>query len=319
MPMNPLQGDIHQDGLLTDVSIGYVNPGYIADQIFAVTPVQKQSNIIPKYLQSFWFRDEALLRAPGTKSQGAGFSVDTTAKYFCERYSYRFEITDEQMSNADLPYNLERDGTLFVTDKLQMRRERSFAATYFTTGIWGSDKVGNTDFTKWSNYAGSQPLVDIYTYQDAVEAAVAREANTLVLGKAVWVSLKWHPDLIDMIKYNSTLGKMTPSDLVTLTDLTKILVGRGIFTSTVEGTAEASVVYSRIWGSNALLIYVPETPSLITPAAGYTFVWERVPSAIQYMKSMRDEEREVTILEGNSYFAQAQTAAGAGIFLSAAA
>jgi hypothetical protein len=319
MPMNPLQNDLHVDQLLTNVSIGYVNPGYIADRIFPVTPVQKQSNIIPKYVQSFWFRDEALLRAPGTKSQGAGFSVDTTAKYFCERFSYRFEITDEQRDNADLPYNLERDGTLFVTDKLMMRRERAFSASFFTTGVWGADKVGNTDFTKWSNYAGSQPLVDIYTYQDAVEGSIAREANTLVLGKPVWVSLKWHPDLIDTIKYNTTLGKMTPDGLVQLTDLTRILVGRGIFTSTVEGTAEASVVYSRIWGASALLIYVPDSPSLITPAAGYTFVWERVPGAVQYMKSMRDEEREVQILEGNSYFAQAQTAAGAGIFLSQAA
>lgn len=317
MPMNPLQQDVHVDVPLTNLSIGYLNPGYIADKIFPIAPVQKQSNIIPKYLQSFWFRDEALLRSPGTKSQGAGYGVDVTAKYFCERYSYRFEITDEQIDNTDQPYDLQRDGTYFVTDKLQMRRERAFSAAFFTTGVWASDKVGNTDFTQWSNLAGSQPLIDIYNYQDQIEGTIAREGNTIVLGKQTWVQLKWHPDLIDAVKYTQ-LGKMTTDMLIQLTDLTTVLVGRGIFTSTVEGTAEGSVSYSRIWGKNALILYVPETPSLITPAAGYTFVWNRVPGAIQYMKSMRDEEREVQIVEGNSYFAQALTAAGAGVFLSSA-
>src|SRR5207247_9628623 len=126
MPMNPLQQDLHVDVPLTNLSIGYMNAGYIADQIFAVAPVTKQSNIVPKYAQSFWFRDEALLRSPGTKSQGAGFTVDTSTKYFAERYSYRFEITDEQVDNADQPFNLERDGTFFVTDMMLMRRERNF-------------------------------------------------------------------------------------------------------------------------------------------------------------------------------------------------
>lgn len=314
MPMNPLQSDLHVDGLLTNLSIGYKNPSYIADQIFVQAPVRKQSDIVPKYLQSFWFRDEALLRSPGTKSQGAGYSVDNTEKYFCERYSYRFEITDEQKDNADDPFNLERDGTLFVTDKILMRRERAFSADFFTTGVWGADKAGGTDFTQWSNLAGSQPLVDIYNYQDSIEGTIAQEGNTLVMGKQVWVQLKWHPDLIDSIKYTRT-GKLGVETLIELTDLTKVLVGRGIFTSTVEGTAESSVTYSRIWGKHALVIYVPPSPSLITPAAGYTFVWQRVPDAIQYIKRMRDEEREVDIIEGNTYFDQAKTAAGAGIFL----
>jgi hypothetical protein len=63
------------------------------------------------------------------------------------------------------------------------------------------------------------------------------------------------------------------------------------------------------------MLYVPARPSLMTPAAGYTFVWQRVPSAQQYIKRFRDEEREVDIIEGNSYFDQKKTGAAAGLFM----
>ena len=101
-------------------------------------------------------------------------------------------------------------------------------------------------------------------------------------------------------------------------EVDRYLVGRSIYTTTVEGTAEASVSYTRIWGKHGLLIYVPPAPSLLTPAAGYTFVWQVVPNALQYIKRMRDEEKEIDIIEANSFYAQTITAAGAGLFLSGA-
>ena len=128
------------------------------------------------------------------------------------------------------------------------------------------------------------------------------------------MQLKWHPDLIDTIKYTQR-GQLDLDIFTSLTEFQRVFVGRGIYTSSPEGTAEASVTYSRIWGKDAMLLYVPERPALSTPSAGYTFVWQRVPNAIQYIKRFRDEEREVDIIEANSYFDQEKTAADAGIFL----
>jgi len=310
--------DIHADIFLTNMSIAYQNRNYIADQIFPLVPVNKQSNKIALYDQSHWFRDTAALRAPGTKSRGGGWSVSNDT-YYCDRFSYRHEIDDETRDNADEPFNLDRDATRFVTDKLQLRREIAFATDFFTTSVWGTD-VTSASFTnavKWDDYASSSPLVDLTTQRDAMEGKIAVEPNTLVMGKQVWVKLKWHPDIIDTIKYTQR-AEVSTELFASLTEFQRVLIGRGIYTTTAEGTAEASVTYSRIWGKNALLVYVSNSPSLLDPSAGYTFTWQRVPSSVQYIRRMRDDEREVDIIEANSYFDQKKTAAGAGIFLSAA-
>lgn len=317
MPGQPTPQDLHVNALLTNLSIGYKNPSYIADQVFPIVRVNKQSDIIPKYNQSFWFRDNAKVRAPGTKSEGGGYTVDTSATYFCNRWSRRFEIPDELRRNADAPWNLDEDATRFVTDKVMMRREVQFAADAFALTKWTTDKTGGTDFTVWSNYGASTPDVDVDTYKDTVEALTGVEPNKFVVGKQVHLQLKNHPTLVDRIKYTQR-AQLSADLIASLLEVEAYLVGRSIYTTTIEGTAEASVSYTRIWGKNGLLVYTPPSPSLLTPAAGYTFAWQVVPNAIQYIKRMRDEEKEIDIIEANSFFDQKITAAGAGLFLSGA-
>jgi hypothetical protein len=74
----------------------------------------------------------------------------------------------------------------------------------------------------------------------------------------------------------------------------------------------------RIFGKGVLVAWVPAGPSLLAPAAGYTFVWNRVANALQYIKRMRNEEKEVDVIEMNTYFDQKQTAKGAGTFIATA-
>lgn len=306
--------DLHVDQLLTDMSVAYRNGTYIADKIAPLVPVTRQSNIVPKYDQSHWFRNRATSRAPGSSSQRGGFTTDNTDTYFALRKSFGFEIPDELRDNQDSPYMVDRDATMFVSDKMMMVREVDFATDFFTTSVWGTDKVGSTDFTQWSNYAASSPLVDVTTYKDTVEALVGTEPNTMVIGKQVWVQLKWHPDLVDTIKYTQR-AQLGPDLVASLFELDNLYIGRAIQTTTMEGTAESSVSYTRIWGKHALLAYVTPSPSLMSPSAIYTFVWQRVPNALQYIKRMRNEEREIDIIEGNTYYDQKVVASRSGVFL----
>lgn len=310
----PTPRDLHIDTLLTNVSIGYKNPLYIADQIFPTLVVNKQSDLIPTYGQSAWFRDDAKIRAPRTRSEGGGWDVSND-NYFAIRYSYRSEISDSERANADSVWNLEQDAVEFAKDKVDMRRERALAAKIMTTGVWGNDDAGGSDFTAWSDYAGSSPLINATTYMDEVEGRIGREANTLVIGKQVWNQLRWHPDLLDSIKWTQR-GVLTEDLVASLLGIERLLIGRALVTTSPEGTAEASVTYSRIWGKAALFLYVPPRAGLRQPAAGYTFTWAEVPGSISYIKRYRDEERETDILEANTNFDQKVTAARAGTYLS---
>lgn len=316
----PTSTDLHVNQLLTNVSIGYSNSMYIAGEMFPDVSVLKQTGIIPQYPQSAWFRDTAELRAPGTRSRRGGFTVDNTMTYHCNRYSYGFEIPDEYRDNTDAPYDMDRDGARFATDKVMLRREMDFASNIFTTSVWSTQKSGAAsggDFVYWSDYGSSTPLRDITEYLDDVEALTAVMPNSSVMGKQVWSQLKWHPDVIDTIKHTQR-AQMTTEIFGALIEIPRFRVGRGIYTATVEGTAEASVTYSRIWGKSALFLYVPDSPALFTPSAGYTVVWNRVPNAGRYIKQMREEPEEIDVIEANSYFTHKVTSAKSGAFLATA-
>lgn len=304
---------VHFDRPLTNISVMFKNPSYISDQIFPEVPVQKQSDLVPKYDQSAWFRDEAGERAPGTTSSRSGYGISSD-NYFCRQYSHGVEVPDQVRDNADAPFDVDRDAAMLATEKILLKREGSFAAAHFKTGEWGADKT-TSDFTVWSNYSASIPLVNIEDYREEIEGKIGTPPNTMTVGSQVWTKLKWHPDLIDTIKQVQR-GIITPEVFRELTDGMEILIGRALRATSAKGLAESALTLGRIWGKHALLTYKPASPGLMQPSAGYTFVWNRVPGAKQYIKRMRNEEREITIIEGNGNWDQKKVAEQAGIFLS---
>lgn len=307
---SPTASQVHVDTLLTNASVGYKNADYIADQAFPIVPVNKQSDLIAQLTQSAWFRDEAKLRAPGTYAVAGGYGTDNTAKYFCDNYAFSKVLPDEVRDNAGAPYDLERTEVEYVTDKLQMNREVKFATDFFTsTGVWGTDtSVG----TVWSNYSGSSPLTDIEGFKDSVSGKIGLEPNSIIIGREVLTQAKWHPDVVDTIKYTQR-GVVSEDLLASLFGVDRLLVGRGIYTTSKEGVAETSVSYSRIWGKHLLIFYRPAAASLRSPSAGYTFVWQKY-GGIQAAFRHRDNRAHADIFEVQSYYDQKALALNAGLF-----
>lgn len=316
--------DAYVDQLLSGISISYKNPLYIAREIFPMSPVRRQTGFVPRYQQSDWFRNLASARGVGTRSNRSSFTIDNTMTYACKWASFGVEVPDLVRDNQSDPYDLDRDSAEFATDKIMMEQELAFVASAFTTSIWGNtDQTGvasspsANQFIQWSNYASSTPITDISGFMDTVEGKIGREPNVLTLGKQVWTKLKWHPDFLDLIKYTQR-AQLSPELFASLMELSKVLVGRGIYTTSAEGTTEASVTYTRIWGKNALLTWTPEMPSLMQPSAGLTLAWERVVSPLGYIKRMRDEQAEIDIIEGNAFYQHKVTSANSGLFMASA-
>jgi len=315
----PDVGDVHVDKLLTTVSWGYMNSSYVADSIFPIIYVDKQSDIIPKYTKSYWFRNEVQERAPGTIGARAGYAVDTSNKYFCVNYAIGKIIPDEVRLNADQPFDMDRDATEWVTDQMARKREIAFATNFMKTGVWGTDVTGGSSFTKWSDYANSDPIGDIRDGIRTILQRIGRRPNVLLVGEIVWNALQDHPDIVERVKYTQ-MGVVT-SDLVkAILELENIYIAEAIYASSPEGTAEANVTYSPIIDDDALLIYVAPRPGLFLPSAGYTFIWRpAVGAGPQFIRRIRKEEEKADVIEAQSYFDQKVLATDAGYFFSDAA
>jgi hypothetical protein len=241
--------------------------------------------------------------------------VDTSDTYFCDNYAFKDDIPDELRANYDAPFEPDNDSTLLVTEKLKLRREKSFASDFFKTGVWtatGSDTdFSSTPTTQWSDYSNSNPIGDIEAGREAIYSLTARDPNKLIIGRAVWSKLKNHPDFIERIKYTQT-AILTTSLVSSLIEIPQLMVGKAIENTTKE--AAATQTYSYIFGKSALLLFTPDRPSLRTPSAGYTFTWSKF-GGISYIRRIRDEKGQYDRIEGHTFYDQKAIAADCGYFM----
>ncbi|MDD5229905.1 MAG: major capsid protein [Candidatus Marinimicrobia bacterium] len=267
----PSAYDVHVNTPLTNISIAYIQQQseYKADQAFPVVPVSKQTDRYFSYTKGDWFRDEAAKRAPSAESVGSGFTMTSTDTYSCDIWAFHKDIPDQVRANSDAVINNDRDATEFVTQRLLLSRERQFVTTYLSSGVWDTTYTGGTDFTAWSDFAGSDPVGDVTLGLRTVKTNTGYRPNTLIMGGQVWDKLKDHPDILERIKY--TQKGIISQDLVAqVFGVQKILVMDAVYNTGVEG---AAVSMSQVLGKYALLCYSAPNPSLLAPTAGYIFAW----------------------------------------------
>jgi len=316
---NPTPSDLHVDGYLTDVSVGYVQSStkFGADRVFPRVPVQKQSDKVALYDRGDFNRDSSgSRRGPGDEAIQVGYRVGSTT-YTADEWALEHQIDDQVRANADSPYMPERDATLFLTSLMAIRREREFVTNFFSSGnIWtgssdGADLVGGTDFTRWSN-AASTPLEDVDSAGNTIESVTGFRPNKLAINRTVWGDLKNHPDIVDRIKH--TAREPVTTDLVArLMGIDEIVVLAAMRATHGEGTSTAAGSY--IAGDKGLLVYAPSSPGLMTPSGGYTFVWSGLIGSNegQRIERYRREEKVSDAVRIRAAWAQKRIAPDLGV------
>jgi hypothetical protein len=316
----PTSSQVHVDAILTNISVAYLQraENFIADKVFPVVPVDKQSDKYFVYEKNDWLRDEAQVRADGTESVGSGYNI-STATYYADVYAIHKDIGDQTRANADAPINVDREATEFVTHRLLLRRENQFVSDFMTTSVWSTDVAGvssspTTGQTiQWSDYTNSDPIEDIEAGKAGILSKTGFEANTLVLGYDVFRQLKNHPDLVDRIKYTSS-QTITEDMLARMFDIERVLVSKSVKATNAEGATGA---YSFTTGKTALLCHVAPSPGLLTPSAGYTFAWTGVSDGMGATigtSSFRLESLRATRVESQIAFDNKVVAADLGYF-----
>ncbi len=266
----PTVSDVHIDAALTNISLAYLQDpaAYVAGNVFPMVPVDKKSDKYFTYPIEAFFRDDSKPRAPGTESAGGGYVLSNDS-YLCEEYAFHKDVDYQVRANADPAIDPEIDASRYVTQVLMIGRERNFVTNYFTTGVWQTDKVGATDFTRWDDDGGSDPITDISNGRTTVLTATGFKPNTLVVGFAVNEALKKHPLVVDRYKHVSA-DVITEDMVAKVLGVQTYLVSEAVYNSAAEGQV-ATMAF--IAGKNALLCYVNPTPGLMVPSAGYIFAW----------------------------------------------
>jgi len=266
----PTPNDVHIDAALSNISIAYKNDKYVGDEVFPIVPVDKQSDYYFIFTKDFWFRNSVERRGPGARYPEGGLEVSHTP-YACVNKGLSFPLPEETVQNQDAAIDLEADGAEWLADQFQLDREIALAAKTMNASAWTSS-ASLTSTSQWSDYANSDPIGDIHTGMETVKKLIGRYPNVMLMGAEVWDKLKWHPDLLDLYKHTSA-AVLTKDMVAKIFDgIEKLLVGDAVYNSAAEGVAFSG---GYIWPKNCLLAYVPASPGLRTPSAGYTFVWKQ--------------------------------------------
>ena len=283
----PTRQQIHIDRALTNISVAYMqdSSNFIADKVFPVIGVQKQSDTYFVYNRDDFFRDEAALRAKGTESAGGDYDVEQAPPYFARKWAFHMDVTEEDRVNADDPLKPNQDATEFVSQKLLLRRENLWAQKCFTTGVWGKeiqavDTAPTGDQILQFDNAASDPISVITGQNTNMAERTGYKANTLVLSPHVFNALKNHPDILDRIKYTQK-GIVTLDLLASLFEVENVYVPWAVQNTGARGTGSANnpTPLSFVMGKHALLMYVEKNPGLKKPSAGYTFAWTGLKGA----------------------------------------
>lgn len=307
----PTGSDVHVDAALSEIAIAYRNKTFIADLVLPVVEVDKQSDKYYVWDKGSWLTNQVEVRTPGDTYPEGRMKLSTD-EYYCDIYHLGYPIPDEDVKNQDQAVDLETSGSEWLAHQFLLNREIQIAADIFVTAIWDTNPTVGTDFIAWDDYDNSNPPEDIDTYRDAVLQETGVEPNTLAIGKQVFSKLRRHPLLLDMYKYTGR-GILTEAEVAAALDIEKLLIGKCVQRTSLEGAAAA--VQAFVWGKNALMLYVPERPALREPASGYTFAWKIDDSGLTVnITPTRQDDRDRDFLKGKQAFDYKVTGSDLGVF-----
>lgn len=322
----PGRSDVHVNRPLTNISHAYIQRAkdFIADKVFPIVPVMKQSDRYFKYDKKYWFQTQAKKRAPASESAGSGFAVDNTPSYFADVWAVHKDVDDQVRANADQPLDMDRDATMFVTQQLLLRREKQFTSQYLTTGIWQGYSVSNVvqDYNvatqsasgfQW-DVAGSNPLQDIDTLKSQIKQQTGFLPNTIVLANDVFFAIRNNAIIVDRIKYTQR-GILSEELLAALFGVEKLLVASVTNDLSPEGEVQ-NMQY--LFSNAALLVYANPAPSILQPTGGYIFSWQGLFGAGAQgnrISTFRMEQLKADRVEGEMAFSMNLVGADLGVYL----
>lgn len=264
----PESRNLHIDAILTNLSIKYRNADMIWPQLMPVVQVGKRSDKFFKYNKedSFRLTDDKI--GPKSLPNEVDWGV-TTDNYSVRDHALGDWLPQEVLDNADNPLSPEVDTNDFLNMLLDVAQEKRVSDVVFNAASYPTgNKVQLSGTAQWGGSADN-PINDIMI---AIEGCFIR-ANTLVFGVEAWQKLRQLPEILDAVKsstrFQSTPGGLaTQSEVASLFEVERVLIGRSRYISTKEGQTPT---YTRLWGKHCAALHIAPSPGIKTITFGATF------------------------------------------------
>lgn len=286
MPSRP--SDVHVNVPLTNFALQFRNRPFVAEQVFPVINVMKESDVYYTFSREE-LRDVDTLRAAGARAKEVEW-LPSTASYTAEEYALRHLLADRIINNADAPVRPKMNTTAKLLKWIQLGQEKRVQQMAQDT----ANSVATVSAApKWD---GTSPTIelDIDAAKDNIRNNAGVEPNAIVLAENVKDVVKRNSTLRDLIRYNIGLGEANRGLLIdgelppVMFNLAIIIAGATEDTSKIG----ASSSIAKIWNDAVPVFYREMAPSLDAVTWGFIM---RVQNPI--VKSYRDEHRNGEYIE----------------------
>lgn len=304
--------DLYIDDYLSNMALDYKPHEMIADMIFPVVPVNRQSGYYSEFLRADMLRVPAnTKRAPGTEANKITRSVGS-GTYYCDNYALKTGITAEDKANMT-PINRQKlynGRTQFLLNQLYLDWEVRVANQVTSGSNVGSYAAVSSE---WSDTTNSNPLLNIWTAIDNVMDSTGVAPNRLTFGQQAWREFRRNANVRSLILGSTGAGLVSRQQVANLFDVEQVLVG-GAYKNTANEAQSESL--AQVWGENVLVSYSPMSPSMDEPAFGYSYRWNipEVPS-LQVERHPFDRKTKEEEVESGYYQDERITGAAYGFLI----
>lgn len=259
------------DPILTTVVQGYKNAELVGHNLFPAVPVQVSGGQVIEFGRES-FRLYNSKRAPGgaTKRMQFGYLGKPFALL---QDSLEAVVPREHMRDASrVPgIDLGSRAVNLTMKAMQLALENDQAALATNAANYDANhKVALAGAAKWSAATGD-PHADVDAGREAVRASTGVYPNVLMLSALAFKACRNNPNVKANFQY-TTHESLTEAMLANYFSVDKVIVGKAITFSDANAATD-------VWGNNAILAYVPGSPSgMEEPSFGYTYTMEGNPA-----------------------------------------
>lgn len=271
---NPAIQSITVRGFIQDASIQFRNKDYIADRVALIKDNVSKKAKIAKYRPGDWFRDEADVRAPGTRAKRGSHVLDEV-NINPVQYAFAKEVTDEDVeAEGDFntpPINLQQDAVEFTADKIDLKKEKR-VSTLIKDTTWADGNAAGEDAAGlWAPGGSNTMIADVRNGKATIREKTGMIPNVLVIDYETFDQLIEEATIVDKIKHTQT-AVMTEELLARVLGLDEVIVAKAIENTDPKINGADSFTSANVWETNAgkggaFLFYRPPSMGLKVAAA----------------------------------------------------